>query len=68
MDQNDKTGAVNSPMDETTTVAPSQGQPDIELVALSETPPPVEPEQPRSKFRLAAILIALYVSSTRLSS
>jgi hypothetical protein len=68
MDQSDKIAAANPPMDEVATVAPSQGQSDIELVALSEMPPPLEPEQSRSKFRLAAILIALYVSSTRLSS
>ena len=65
MDQNSK---MNSERDEITAVAPSQGQPDIELVALSEIPQPLEPEQSRSKFRLAAILTALYVSFTNLLS
>lgn len=62
MDTSGKINAVNAPMDEVTTVPQLQSSLGIELVALSETAPPLEPEKPRNKFRLAAILTALYVS------
>ncbi|TVY23777.1 MFS-type transporter [Lachnellula hyalina] len=62
MDTSGKVNAVNAPMDEITTVPQLQSSLDIELLALSETAPPLEPEQPRNKFRLAAILTALYLA------
>lgn len=62
MDTSGKTTAVNAPADEMTRAPQLQSSLDIELVALSETAPPQELEKPRNKFRLAAILTALYVS------
>ncbi|TVY93697.1 MFS-type transporter [Lachnellula willkommii] len=62
MDTSSKITAVNAPVDEITTVPQLQSSLDIELVALSETTPPLELEEPRNKFRLAAILTALYLA------
>ena len=66
MEQSSRITAANSPMDEINTIPSGQNPPDIELITLSEMPAPLEPEQPRSKFRLAAILTALYVNLTNL--
>ncbi|TVY44625.1 MFS-type transporter [Lachnellula cervina] len=62
MDTSGKTTAVNAPADEMTRAPQLQSSLDIELVALSETAPPQELEKPRNKFRLAAILTALYLA------
>jgi hypothetical protein len=57
---------VNLSDNETTAVGLNTNQHGVELVAPGDVP--VDPEKSRSKLRIAAILTALYVSSTPVSN
>jgi hypothetical protein len=57
---------VSPPESEIAADTSNSHQQDVELMALGEVPP--EPEKSRSKLRITAILIALYVSSTPAAS
>jgi hypothetical protein len=57
---------VNLSDNETTAVGSNSNQHGVELMVLGDVT--VEPEKSRSKLRVAAILIALYVSTSFISN